>query len=83
VAFEGTSITWIYTKAFNRGIGAVKIDGVLQGELDQYSLKPEWQSRTVYDNLPRGWHKFEVTVTGRKRAEATDRFVDVDEFVVR
>jgi hypothetical protein len=83
VAFEGTSITWIYTKAFNRGIGAVKIDGVPQGELDQYSPKIEWQSRTVYGNLPRGWHKFEVAVTGRKRGEATDRYVDVDGFVVR
>jgi len=83
VTFDGTEITWVYSKAFNRGIAAVKIDGLPQAELDQYSPAIEWQSKVVYGNLAPGRHTFEVTVTGRKRAAATDRYVDLDALVVR
>lgn len=83
VTFEGTAITWVYTKAFNRGISEVKIDGISRGELDQYSPGTHWQSRVDYSGLPQGRHTLEITVTGRKQSAATDGYVDVDGFIVQ
>jgi hypothetical protein len=80
--FRGTGITWFYAKAFNRGIASIKIDGVPREDVDLYSPKIAWQSRTSFEGLAEGNHTFEVTVSGRKAAAATDRFVDVDAFVV-
>ncbi|HEX4277793.1 MAG TPA: hypothetical protein VHZ74_20705, partial [Bryobacteraceae bacterium] len=83
LSFKGTEITWVCSKAFNRGIAEVRVDGVSQGEVDLYSPKIEWQSRRIYGNLAPGRHTFEVIATGRKRAAATDRYVDVDALIVR
>jgi hypothetical protein len=83
LSFKGTEITWIYARAPNRGIGSVKIDGVPRGDVDQYDPQIIWQSRTAFRNLAPGKHTFEVTVTGRKDAPATDRHVDIDALVVR
>jgi hypothetical protein len=83
LAFSGTEITWVYTRAFNRGIGSVKIDGVSRSDVDLYSPKIIWQAKTVFGNLAPGKHTFEVTVTGRKAAAATDRYIDIDALVVR
>lgn len=80
--FEGTKITWVYAKAYNRGIAAIKLDGVTRGEADLYSPKIGWQSRTAFGDLKPGKHVFEVTVSGRKDTAATDRYVDVDELIV-
>lgn len=79
--FEGTRITWVYAKAFNRGIAEVRLDGMPRGEVDLYSPKIKWQERTTFGDLKPGRHVFEVTVSGRKDAGATDRFVDVDELI--
>ena len=81
--FSGTAVTWVYTKAFNRGIASVKIDGVPREDVDLYSPKVVWQSRTSFGGLAPGYHTFELTVAGRKDAAASDRFVDVDALVVQ
>jgi hypothetical protein len=83
LSFEGTEITWVYAKAFNRGTAEVKLDGVSRGEIDLYSPKIVWQTRKTFDGLAPGKHTFEVTVTGRKDAAATDRYVDVDALIVQ
>jgi len=83
VPFEGSEITWIYTKAFNRGIAEVKLDGIARGDIDLYSPNIVWQVRKKFDGLTTGKHTFEVIVSGRKDAAATDRYVDVDGFVAR
>jgi hypothetical protein len=80
--FRGTEITWVYTKAFNRGIASVKIDGVPREDIDLYSPTIVWQSRTTFGGLAAATHTFELTVTGRKDAPATGRFVDLDALVV-
>jgi hypothetical protein len=82
LSFEGSEITWVYTKAFNRGIAEVRVDGVAAGEIDLYSPKIVWQARKTFGGLTPGKHTFEVIVAGRKDGAATDRFVDVDEFIV-
>lgn len=80
--FEGNEITWVYTKAFNRGVAEVKLDGITRGLIDLYSPKIEWQARKTFGPLTPGKHTFEVIVTGRKDAAATDRYVDVDALMV-
>jgi hypothetical protein len=82
-SFEGTEITWVYALAPNRGIGSVKIDGSPRGDIDLYSPKIVWQSRTTFRDLAPGKHTFEVTVAGRKDAAATDRYIDIDALIVR
>ncbi len=82
LSFEGSEITWVYTKAFNRGIAEVKVDGIARGEIDLYSPKIVWQARKTFGDLTPGKHTFEVIVAGSKDAAATDRYVDVDALVV-
>jgi hypothetical protein len=82
LAFEGSEITWVYTKAFNRGVAEVKLDGISRGDIDLYSPKIVWQARQTYGGLTPGKHTFEVIVTGRKDAAATDRYVDLDALIV-
>lgn len=82
LSFRGTAITWVYARAWNRGIGSVKIDGVPRGDIDLYSPKIIWQSRTTFGDLTPGKHTFELTVTGRKDAAATDRYIDIDALIV-
>ena len=43
-AFEGGELTYVFTKAANRGIAAVTIDGAVKGTIDLYSVDPQWQS---------------------------------------
>ena len=82
LSFEGSEITWVYAKAFNRGIAEVKIDRVSRGDVDLYSPKIVWQSRKTFDGLTPGKHTFEVIVAGRKDRAATDQYVDLDALVV-
>lgn len=81
--FDGTEITWVYARAWNRGIASVKIDGAPRGDFDLYSPAIVWQSRTTFRNLAPGKHIFELNVTGRKDATSTDRYIDVDALVAR
>jgi hypothetical protein len=82
LSFEGTQITWVYTRAFNRGIAEVKLDGIARGDIDLYSPKIVWQARKTFDGLALGKHTFEVIVAGRKQAASTDKYVDVDALIV-
>ena len=54
LSFEGSEITWVYTKAFNRGIAEVKLDGIARGEIDLYSPKIVWQARKTFDRSDAG-----------------------------
>ncbi|MEO8370814.1 MAG: hypothetical protein ABI806_16645, partial [Candidatus Solibacter sp.] len=82
-AFEGGALEYIFTKAPNRGIAAVTIDGLDKARLDLYSAKVEWQSRARYEYLGPGRHVVVVRVTGESDPRATGKFVDVDGFVVK
>ncbi len=82
VPFEGTRITWVYTKAFNRGLAEVRLDGVPAGVIDLYSKEPSWQARASFGAPGAGPHVLEVRALGTKNAAATDCFIDLDELVV-
>lgn len=79
--FTGSQVTYVYTKAHNRGIAAITIDGVDRGYIDMYSAGTAWQQSTSYGNLGWGVHTLTISVTGSKNSAATDRFVDVDRVI--
>ncbi len=83
LTFEGTSVTWVYAKAFNRGFASVRIDGIPRNDVDLYSPGIAWQSSTTYSGLAPGSHTLELMVAGRKDAPAKDSFVDIDALVVK
>jgi hypothetical protein len=82
-AFHGSSITWIYTKALNRGMAEVFIDGQSSGEVDLYSPETIWQSSTSFRAPNDGDHILEIKLLARKNPQSSGAYIDVDELVVR
>ena len=81
--FQGGEISWVYTKAFNRGMAVVLIDGEEKETVDLYSSEIHWQSRTTLSGLSDSEHVLEVRVLEDKHSDATDRYVDVDQIIVK
>jgi hypothetical protein len=82
LAFHGNAVTYVYTRASNRGIAEVFVDGRLKDRADLYSPDTVWKSQTRYDSLGTGAHMIEIRVTGERRSHATDCFVDLDALIV-
>lgn len=82
LAFSGDAITYVYTRASNRGIAEVRIDGQLKDEIDLYAPATAWQSRRRYGELGPGAHVLEIRVTGQRNSRATGCFVDLDALIV-
>jgi hypothetical protein len=82
LAFNGTALTYVFTRAPNRGMAELTIDGAGQGPIDLYSPKVEWQTRMRLCCFEAGRHVAVLRVLGRKRAESAAQFVDLDAFVV-
>ncbi len=81
-AFEGSSLTYIFTRAPNRGFAELEIDGAPH-EIDLYAPAVEWQSRAEFCCLSPGRHFAKLRVTGRKREAAQGAYIDLDGFVAR
>jgi hypothetical protein len=81
--FKGSTVSWVYTKALNRGIAAVSIDGVPRGDVDLYSEATVWQARTDFTMADGGEHTLEVRISGRKNPSSSGTFVDLDELIVQ
>ena len=82
-AFEGTRVTYVFTRAANRGIAAITIDGAGKGTVDLYSVEPQWRSFVRFTGLGPGRHLLVIRVTGESRAASTGKFVDLDSLEVR
>lgn len=80
--FSGRSLTYVYTKARNRGTAEVLIDGQVRSSIDLFSPDTQWQSQTVFGGLEPGPHILEVRVSGQKNPASVDYFVDVDRLIV-
>lgn len=76
--FEGESITWVYTRAFNRGKARVLLNGKQVAIVDLYAPTTLWQQRSTFPAEGSGPHVFRVEVTGEKHPASEDVFVDVD-----
>jgi hypothetical protein len=81
-AFRGGSLTYVYTKAANRGMADITIDGIRRATLDLYSPKAEWQSRTTF-TIGAGQHLAVITILPDKNPKSSDRWIDVDAFEVQ
>jgi hypothetical protein len=81
-AFEGSSLVYMYTKAPNRGLAAITIDGVSKGAIDLYSPAIEWQSSSRFCCLEPGKHVVVIRALGQKSPGSTGQFVDLDGFRV-
>jgi hypothetical protein len=83
LVFEGTSLTYVFTKAPNRGLAEIVIDGIGRGAADLYSPDVQWQSRLQFAGLGSGRHVVVVRVLGQKQPASQGRFVDLDAFEIR
>jgi dolichol-phosphate mannosyltransferase len=82
IAFEGKALTYVYTKAVNRGIASVTVDGVDRGAVDLYSAVTQWQSRTRFCCFGPGRHMAVIRATGRANPQSKGKFIDLDSFTV-
>jgi len=82
LVFRGSQVAWVHTKALNRGIAEVSVDGTPRGEVDLYSPTTVWQNQVVF-TAPEGMHTFEVKILDKKNPRSSGRYVDVDALIVR
>jgi len=82
-SFEGAELQYIYTKAFNRGMALVAIDGSAGRVVDLYSPQIVWQARTVFGGLMPGPHRVEIQVLGRRNPASSGSFIDIDALIGR
>jgi hypothetical protein len=82
-SFEGTELLYIYTKAFNRGMALVTIDGSPRATIDLYDPQIVWQARTVFGGLKPGPHHAEIQVLGRRNSASSGDFIDIDALMGR
>ncbi len=81
-AFEGRALTYVFTKAPNRGIASVTIDGIAKDPIDLYSPNVEWHTEWRFCCMAPGRHLVVISVTGRKNPQSSGAFVDLDSFLV-
>ena len=72
----------MYTKAPNRGLAAITIDGVSKGTIDLYAPTVEWQSSSRFCCLGPGKHLVVIRVLGQNSPGSEGQFVDLDGFRV-
>ena len=82
LAFHGNALSYIFTKAPNRGIAEVTIDGIAQGSVDLYSPRIEWQTRHRFCCFSAGRHLVAIRVTGNSNPKSSGKYVDIDSLVV-
>jgi glycosyltransferase involved in cell wall biosynthesis len=80
--FVGHGLEYVYTKAFNRGVAELLVDGSRKAVVDLYSPETKWQAQTMIDGLAPGHHAASIRVLGKKNSRASNCFVDLDSVVV-
>ncbi|MEI7900372.1 MAG: cellulase family glycosylhydrolase [bacterium] len=81
---EGADVVLVMKFGPDCGIATVTVDGkpAPVPEIDTYSKEVDWNRRVVVaENLTAGLHRVVITVTGRKAAEASNRYVQLEEIV--
>ncbi len=79
IAFEGTRLDWITTKATNYGIASVSVDGAEPVDVDLYRSAYAYR-QLVWSTgeLSPGRHEVSISWTGRKNAASTGSLVGID-----
>ena len=81
--FSGTSVTWKTQKLPDGGITDVYLDGTKVATFDGYSATAQYNV-TGYSRsgLARGAHTLQLVVTGRKNANSSNTYTEIDRFLV-
>ncbi len=82
IRFKGQSITYGFTKAFNRGMAEIQIDSEPKEVIDLYSPSVEWRSEKRFSAPAEGAHELTIKVLPTKNPLSKDFFVDVDRIVI-
>jgi hypothetical protein len=79
--FQGQRLVYVFTRAPNRGVASLWLDGRNVGEVDLYSPEVRWQQKAQF-NFPKGLHDAEIRVEKRTHRLATGFHVDVDRWEI-
>lgn len=79
--FLGDGVTYWYTRAWNRGIAKVTIDGNFVQAIDLYSPNVMWQ-QSIRWPLAYGTHTIHIAVTGDRHPNSQGTYIDVDQLAV-
>jgi N-acetylneuraminic acid mutarotase len=84
LTFSGSSVAWVASKAKDRGIAEVWMDGTKINNTDLYSSTVQWRKVVFAKNQLSALqpHTIEVRTLGTKNASSSGTRVDVDAFVV-
>ena len=82
-SFEGTALTYVYTRAVNRGKAGVRIDGGDWEVLDLFTPQFEWQARRTWKGLSPGIHEAQIRVLPERNPSSEGFYIDVDAILVR
>ena len=75
---EGARVDVVLKHGPDCGIAAVTIDGEHAADIDTYSPQVDWNVyTTVAEGLAAGSHTVQITVTGRKAAASSGRYVQI------
>jgi hypothetical protein len=80
--FTGDEVAWIATKAANRGVADVYIDGTKVATVDLYASSTQDRKVVFSRSLAPGDHTLQIRVLGTKNASSSGRRMDVDAFIV-
>ncbi len=70
--FDSSLVTFYFSKATNRGIAAVTIDGTFRETIDMYASSTQGQQTRTYSNLGSGVHTIHISNTGQKNPNSTN-----------
>jgi len=84
IEFTGSKVQWYAFKDNKQGIAAIYIDNVFAGEVNLYSIMPQYKVLAFEKALPYGQHRFEVRWTGKfdRSARKTATSINIDKIVI-
>jgi len=82
LVFNGTGVSYVFTRAYTHGQAQVLIDGSAREGIDQFSPGIEWRSVAAYDGLAPGQHRITIRCLHSKATFSKAYDIDVDGFFV-
>jgi hypothetical protein len=76
--FDGSAVAWVFTRAYNRGLARVSIDGRESAIVNLYSSEIEWRREKRFPTVGPGPHVLRVEILGRKIPASTGTAIDID-----
>jgi hypothetical protein len=81
--FTGTNVTWKTQKLADGGITDIYLDGTKVATFDGYSATPQYNvTGYTKSGLASATHTLKLVVTGRKNANSSNTYTEIDRFLV-